>query len=448
MHAAALLLATVLSAEEGNRLVGSLFEKDARVRKEARETLAFAGDVSLAPALVECVFFAGEGREDCVLVLEQLLKRKGGTSYRFWLEALTSRTDLVAKPGYAAFKAALYARLDPAFADWLGEGVPRTIRLEEIVFGGVRKDGIPALRLPKRVSATSAAAAGLTAGEKVFGAVVNGVARAYPLRFLDWHELVNDVAGGHALTLAYCPLSGSAILYRTSLEGGAETFTFGSSGLLYRSSRLLYDHQTNSLWSGLTGEPVAGPLAGKGKRLPRLPLVVTTWGEWKRLHPATEVLSFDTGHRRDYTPGAAYGSYQVNQGLVYPVPGPPPPGYAPKGLVVSATAGGQRKGYRLDDLVRARVLNDQIGQVPVVLVTSAADDAVRVYGRGSAPLAAGEGEALVEEGSGTIFRVTEEGLLAEGETQPRHARVPSHLLYWFAWHAHFADSPLYGATPR
>ncbi|MBL8112185.1 MAG: DUF3179 domain-containing protein [Acidobacteria bacterium] len=447
MHAAALLLATVLSAEEGNRLVLALFEKDARVRKEAREALVKADDPSLAPALVECVFFAGEGGEDAALVLESLLKKKGPRSYKFWLEALAQRTDLVAKPGYAAFKGAQYARIDPRFADWLKEGVPWTIRLEEVVFGGVRKDGIPALRNPKRVAATDRAASGFTENEKVFGVVVNGVARAYPLRFLDWHEMVNDVVGGRTVTLSYCTLCGSGILFDTTPAEG-ETYTFGSSGLLYRSNKLMYDHQTNSLWSNLTGEPVAGPLAGKGKRLAVLPLVVSTWGEWKSRHPATEVLSFDTGHRRDYAPGAAYGSYQSNQSLMFPVPAPPPPGYAPKGLVVSATAGGQRKGYRLDDLVRQRVLNDQIGRVPVVLVTSAVDDAVRVYGRGSAPLAAKEGGTLVEEGSGTIFRVAEEGLFAEGETQPRHPRLPSHLLYWFAWHAHFGDSPLYRATPR
>ena len=85
------------------------------------------------------------------------------------------------------------------------------------------------------------------------------------------------------------------------------TYTFGSSGLLFRSNKLMYDHQTNSLWHHLTGEPVVGPLASGGIRLRVLPVVITTWKEWRAEHPDTRVLDLKTGYQRDYTPGRPYG---------------------------------------------------------------------------------------------------------------------------------------------
>lgn len=82
-------------------------------------------------------------------------------------------------------------------------------------------------------------------------------------------------------------------------EIGGKRHVFGVSGLLYKRNLLLYDRQTNSLWSQLGGEAVAGPLAGSELRL--LASTETTWEEWKRAHPKTRVLSFQTGYRRDYS---------------------------------------------------------------------------------------------------------------------------------------------------
>src|SRR6185369_7988742 len=133
----------------------------------------------------------------------------------------------------------------------------------------------------------------LSGSERVFGVSVKGEARAYPLRILDWHEMVNDVVGGEPVTLSYCTLCGSGVLYATrGADGSARTF--GTSGLLYRSNKLMVDRQTRTLWSNLTGEAVLGPLAagpGGPARLALLPVVVTTWQEWRARHPATTVLA-------------------------------------------------------------------------------------------------------------------------------------------------------------
>ena len=137
---------------------------------------------------------------------------------------------------------------------------------------------------------------------------------------MDWHEMANDVIGGKSISLAYCTLCGSAILYAGDHPQAPEgkPFTFGSSGLLYRSNKLMYDRATDSLWNHMEGKPVAGPLAASGIQLKTLPVVQTTWQRWRKRHPDTKVLSLDTGYERDYSPGAAYGRYFRTQKLMFP----------------------------------------------------------------------------------------------------------------------------------
>src|SRR5690606_1398732 len=136
-----------------------------------------------------------------------------------------------------------------------------------------------------------------------FGVYVDGEARAYPKRILAWHEIARDRLGGRYLTIVYCALSGGAIPYDAVVDG--RPLAFATSGLLYRSNKLMFEVETGSLWSSLTWEPVVAPLVGSGLKLAPLPVVTTTWGEWRRRHPETSVLSLDTGFERDYSEGAA-----------------------------------------------------------------------------------------------------------------------------------------------
>jgi hypothetical protein len=119
--------------------------------------------------------------------------------------------------------------------------------------------------------------------DPVIGVAINGDVRAYPRRIIDWHEMVNDVVGGVPVSLAYCTLCGSAVLYDGRLEG--RTLRFGTSGLLYRSNKLMYDRETRTLWEQYSGEPVWGPLVGSGLRLEVLPAVHTRWSEWSCTRP-------------------------------------------------------------------------------------------------------------------------------------------------------------------
>jgi len=91
-----------------------------------------------------------------------------------------------------------------------------------------------------------------------------------------------DRLGGVDLTIVYCTLCGTVVPYESTVAG--RQLRFGTSGLLYRSNKLMFDEETASLWSALEGVPVVGPLAGSGIRLPFHAVVTTTWGEWKREH--------------------------------------------------------------------------------------------------------------------------------------------------------------------
>lgn len=393
----------------------------------------------MAAALVEVVFFSAEGRSDAIAVLTSLLGENHGRDFKKWVETIGRREEITPKKGYIAFKARQYARIDPAFQEFLREDFPRTIRAEEIIFGGVKKDGIPALRNPKHVPASEARY--MRDNEKIFGVSIGGEARAYPLRILDWHEMANDVVGGRTVSLSYCTLCGSAILYSTTLADG-ETYTFGSSGLLYRSNKLMYDHQTNTLWSNLTGEPVMGRLVGKGKKLPILPLTHTTWGEWRRQNPGTRVLSLDTGYKRDYRPGAAYGGYFSSEELMFPVWKKAPAVLKNKDWIYAVEVDGKRKVYSIRDLVSRPVINDVVAGKTITLVTDPKSEAVRAYLTSGARFERIESDRLREEKSARLFRVEEEALVSlEGNV--RHPRLPGHLAYWFGWNAFFPGTELY-----
>ena len=99
--------------------------------------------------------------------------------------------------------------------------------------------------------------------------------------------MFNDVIGGVPVSLAYCTLCGSGILYKTKREKNKPPFIFGSSGFLYRSNKLMYDQETHTLWNQFSGKPVVGPLVNSDTTLEVLPVVTTSWKEWKTQHPNT-----------------------------------------------------------------------------------------------------------------------------------------------------------------
>ena len=170
--------------------------------------------------------------------------------------------------------------------------------------GGPPRDGIPSIDQPRFVAAGQA---DLRDTDRVLGMARNGIVRAYPVRILNWHEIVNDRLGGEPIAITYCPLCGTGMAF--SARAAGRELSFGVSGLLYNSDVLLYDRATGSLWSQIMSRAVTGPL--RGTALTAVPLTHTTWADWRARHPRTEVLSTDTGHARDYSSDPYHGYDKV-----------------------------------------------------------------------------------------------------------------------------------------
>lgn len=123
-----------------------------------------------------------------------------------------------------------------------------------------------------------------------------GDARAYPLRILIWHEIVNDVVGSELLAVTFCPLCNAAIAFRRRV--GGRVLDFGTTGKLRYSDLVMYDRQTESWWQQMTGEAIVGRLTGT--RLEPVPAQMASWRDFAQAHPRGRVLNQDTGYRRLY----------------------------------------------------------------------------------------------------------------------------------------------------
>ncbi len=279
--------------EEALALARQALAPDRAAREFALTAIARRGKPDMAAALIQLLRFIAEDKA-VQQTLEHITKASPGEDWHDWMLWQQAHPEIVPFAGFDAFKADALAIVDESFRLFLQPGVAHEIRLEEVTWGGVVKDGIPALVNPALIAPLQATY--LTPEEPVFGVEINGDARAYPLRIMDWHEMFNDVIGGVPVALAYCTLCGSGILYETDVEGQPEPFVFGSSGFLYRSNKLMYDQITHSLWNQFSGRPVVGPLTGSGIELKVRPVAITTWQDWVKRHPDTRVLSLETGY--------------------------------------------------------------------------------------------------------------------------------------------------------
>ncbi|MCU7799576.1 MAG: DUF3179 domain-containing protein [gamma proteobacterium symbiont of Lucinoma myriamae] len=212
----------------------------------------------------------------------------------------------------------------------------------EIHHGGPAKDGIPAIDKPVFITAEQADY--LLNDDHVLGLSINGISRAYPIKILNYHEIVNDFFLKKAVVMTYCPLCGSGVAYSANIEG--TNTTFGVSGLLYNSDVLLYDRETNSLWSQLLSKAISGER--KGVELAMLPVNHTTWQDWKKHYPDTVVLSDKTGFDRDYS-RTPYGNYDKSQSLYFPV-SQLNKDYHPKEYVLGLKLSGKTKVYPFAEL--------------------------------------------------------------------------------------------------
>ncbi|GMG84652.1 hypothetical protein LNKW23_38680 [Paralimibaculum aggregatum] len=417
-------------ADAVDEALAALIFGGAFARGAALEQLAGHTDPDIAPALILALRYARGGARPIAARLRAITGHDADDwfGWMLWQEA---HPEIVPRAGYGALKRRLYLAIDPAFAVFLRPEhlAPETmrIRFEEAAWGGVRKDGIPALDGPEMIAAE--AAGYLLDDDLVFGIEINGDIRAYPLRIMGWHEMFNDVIGGVPVALAYCTLCGAGILFETRVEGRAAPFVFGSSGFLYRSNKLMFDRETHSLWNQFTGEPVIGPLAASGIRLAQRPVAIARWADWRAANPGTTVLSENTGHVRDYGSGVVYRDYFASPDLMFPTSAGDGR-LAAKAHVFGIRSFGAAKAWPLDAFAGGRVINDRVGDLAVVLVGDAAGRTVRAYDRGGREFSPGAAPDRLLAG-GAAWEVTEAALVGPGGA--RAPRVAGHVSYWFAW---------------
>jgi hypothetical protein len=276
------------------------------------------------------------------------------------------------------------------------------IPADQIHHGGPPRDGIPAIDRPRFVSGTDATF--LDDGERVLGIDRNGIRKAYPIKILNYHEIVNDDFDGEAIVITYCPLCGTGMAFEARVDG--EVHRFGVSGLLYNNDVLLYDRDTESLWSQLMKQAVTGPM--RGNALQQIVMAHTTWAAWRRRYPDSLVLSTETGYRRDYQ-RSPYAGYSGSEALYFPLAEKLDRRYHPKELVIGLSLNGQHKAYPFAELSRSR------------------------------------GE-LDDRFAGRQLRILFDAANRTGQVLDSHGtEIASTIAYWFAWQAFHPQTAVYKA---
>ncbi len=415
----------------------ALFGRSGAQRNGALRFLVERGRKDVIPAFIAVLRLLPDEDGQLLAALQQLAGTEIQRDWKAWIEWQEERTEIRPYRGFTTLKADILAAVDSNFRGFLYRGVRHEIRIEEIVWGGVKKDGIPALVNAKQIPARDATY--LTGQELVFGVSINGDSRAYPLRILNWHEMFNDVVGGVPVSLAYCTLCGSGILFDARVRGRRKPFVFGSSGLLYRSNKLMYDTATKSLWNQFTGRPVVGKLVGSDIELKVLPVVITSWQDWLATHPDTTVLSLETGFQRDYRPGRAYAEYFASPELMFPVV-VRDRRLAPKDRIFVLRDGDNEMAWALSLFRGGAVIHDRVGSLEVVLIGNSETETVRAYESGGRVFSVVEADPSLLEHDGASWAVTEDVL--QGPSGERLDRLPGHVAFWFAWQSYKDGRPL------
>ncbi|WP_299861460.1 DUF3179 domain-containing protein [uncultured Hoeflea sp.] len=275
---------------------------------------------------------------------------------------------------------------------WKTDFAKTSVDLSTVMSGGPPRDGIPPIDDPQFLPVSEAG--GLDDKEPVMTVVIKDKARAYPLRVMTWHEIVNDRLGGRAIAVTYCPLCNAAIVFDRTVEG-SET-TFGTTGKLRNSDLVMYDRETDSWWQQFTGEAIAG--ARTGVALKVIPSRLEAWATFRDRHPDGEVLTPNNPGLRDYgrNPYSGYDSSSVP--FLYR--GPMPEGIKPLSYVVVVRDGPEPVAVSLDKVRRDNKIRLDDGTLIAWVpgVRSALDDSAIPRGReiGSVTVTR-DGEDLVHE---------------------------------------------------
>ena len=353
-----------------------------------------------------------------------------------------------ADPDYEDGITGIYTRI------WETDFRFHTVPYHEIVSGGVGRDGIPPIDEPTFVSLTDARE-WLSDTEPVIALELHGEAKAYPLQVLLWHEIVNDELAGLPVTVTYCPLCNSAVVFDRTLDG--TIYDFGVSGNLRNSDLVMWDRQTQSWWQQLTGEGIAGELAGAQLRF--LPAQIVSWAAFRDGYADGLVLD-RPGFSRSYgrNPYPYYDNLDSYPFLFY---GEADPRLPPKERVAAVEISGDAAAFPYSVLATKRVVHSEVGGEDLVVffefgtgtalgsgtIAGAADVGATGVFRpvldGDRLTFAFDGDGITDEGTGSRWNVlgrAVSGPLAGRQLERLNAQ--DHL--WFAWAAFKPHTTVYG----
>ncbi len=276
--------------------------------------------------------------------------------------------------------------------------------------------------------------------ELVIGLVGEREQRAYSTWQLDRYEIVNDVFEGRPIAVTWCPLCGTGVVYDRTVDN--RTLTFGVSGMLFRDALVMFDRETDTLWTHVDGRAIRGSLAGR--TLVPVAAVHATWKQWKTLYPDSVVLKkrgefrspYESYNRKANQLGI-FGRRNLDQRL---------PG---KERILGIRADDVAMVFPIGTVRNARIVHAQVGSLPVVLAAPEENLPVVAYDRrlnGGAltfTLADTTPAALRDVETGTVWRLSD-GLAVEGPLKGRHlTRVVAHPAFWFGWRGYFPHSKIW-----
>ena len=336
------------------------------------------------------------------------------------------------------------------------DGAPEPlVDVDQIRSGGPPPDGIPPIDEPRFVVAGDVEF--LADNEPVIALEIDGEARAYPVQILTWHEIVNDTVGGVPVAVTYCPLCNSALTYDRRVDG--RVLDFGTSGLLWNSALVMYDRQTESLWSHFTGTAVVGELTGT--ELETFPSATVPWALWRDAYPDGLVLSQDTGFNRSYGRNP-YPGYDDVDSRPFLFEGEVDGRYTAMTRLVGVEIDGDALAVPLQTLRDERVVAATVGDVDIVVLweqgtASALDTADIASGDDVGatgvfiPVVDGQTLTLAPGDAGFVDDQTGSGwnLLGKATTGPlagAQLEPVAHVdTFWFAWGAFRPDSAVVGS---
>ena len=279
----------------------------------------------------------------------------------------------------------------------------------------------------------------------------DGQAYAYPIKFLNFHELVNDMIDGVPVLITYCPLCASGVVFDRRVDG--EVLIFGNTSALYNSDLVMFDHASGSYWFQTGGEAIVGDMTGA--RLAPLPSSMMSWGDWSALHPSTKLLSREQGlgtpksqYLRD--PFSTYADF-INEGENrYPFPVDSnlvSEALRPAEVVVAVAINGSERAYppgRIGDAA----INDVIGGEQVVVFSRAIGPVATVF----SPVLENDGRRLDFEFADGLFTDIQTGSVwniagaaISGELEgTRLTPLPSRRAFWFTISISNPDVDVYG----